>query len=306
MNRRTIISIPVGIILVAALVILGIRLFAPEHTVRLRKPTFTAQNAEQYLQGNELRMQMMQSYLDSCNLVISRRCKCKDTLLVKSLKEQLTDAIQWRKALESADIDAAVSHYFPKDTTLKNTLSTINPDLKESYARAMRDTAAHLSQMSLTEVNAFLSELTSFMTIRSLYERRSGLRDEPDNYDGEKWKNVANHLSKEECKKALSKLKSVHLPNVAVVTEFMQPLITRVGEEVADQVVAEQPSATQQPVAPVANQPYTLYKVQKGETLNAISRKLKIPLQELKDINGFSDEAADKIKADQEIRVPKK
>ena len=98
----------------------------------------------------------------------------------------------------------------------------------------------------------------------------------------------------------------MHLPNVAVVTEFMQPLITRVGEEVADQVVAEQPSATQQPVALVANQPYTLYKVQKGETLNAISRKLKIPLQELKDINGFSDEAADKIKADQEIRVPKK
>lgn len=307
MNRRTIIAIPVGLVLLTALVALGIYLFSPkQQTVRVARK-FSTQRIEQYLIGDELRAEVLLSYLDSCEVA----SRSSDSLTLENLKNRLSSAIAWRQALDTANLDVAVAKFFPSDSTLFVTIKSVNQEYKELLIKVLRDSSAQMPQRSLPEICSLIDDLGKFFEIRAYYDKRSGLIEEPDNFDGVKWRNVAEHLSKDECHNAIACLKTIHLPDLKVVKEFVNPLIDRYGAENADTITAVnllRDVPTTVPAQPVAVAPANVkyHSVQKGETLNSIARRYGVTAKELQALNNLSDAAADRLKVDQQIKVPKK
>ena len=308
MNRRTIIAIPVGLVLLAGLVALGIYLFSPKQQIVREEKSFSMESIEQYLKGDELRALVLQSYLDSCEMALAHPTAKMDTVLMKDLKDRLTVAIAWRQALDSANFVVTATKYFPCDSALYKAILNIEPQQRNLIAIALRDSMAQMPQHTLPEIESLIVNLGRFFEIRAYYDKRSGLIDEPDNFDGVKWQNVADHLSKEECHNAIAKLKAVQLPELKVVNQFVKPLVARYGQEDADTIPAEKTvKSVAAPAQPVYSAKDVMnHTVQKGETLNAIARQYGVTAKELQQLNNLSDEAADHLKIDQVIRVPKK
>ncbi len=215
-------------------------------------PYISSERVQLYLNDNSLNINILSIYLDSC--------KDAETILLTEatpetkqqaqkyvdLQEQLDCAITWRNAVDGGDIALAQNNYFPQDSSLYFVLKSINHSEIEDISGALKDPAAHTSDLTIPQVGTFIINVSKFLEIKRAYEQSSKDSTTADTT----------------YKRLLQRIDSLHLADLALVSNVRTSICQRLGISTETARPAEQtpaaPSAapTAQPTKPAA-QPRT-------------------------------------------------
>lgn len=198
-------------------------------------PYISSERVQLYLNDNSLNINILSIYLDSC--------KDAETILLTEatpetkqqaqkyvdLQEQLDCAITWRNAVDGGDIALAQNNYFPQDSSLYFVLKSINHSEIEDISGALKDPAAHTSDLTIPQVGTFIINVSKFLEIKRIYEQVSKDSTTADST----------------YKRLLQRIDNLQLSDLALVSNVRTPICQRLGISVESARPVEQtPAAT--------------------------------------------------------------
>ncbi len=243
---RVLAAVLLAVALVGGLVWAGIYFFGNhDEEIVLVSPT----SVEKYLEGDELQLIKLQQYLDSCVMAVtelSNDAEAQDHLAeYKSLQSRLEAAIEWRTAVDNADIQTINEKYFPSDSSLYFLLKDMGSKTQDIVAEAITDPAAGTPDLSIVDIDTLIVNVERLAHLREKFSEGVKAAQEPQ--PAQPAPESANNTNAVPASgepsgqdfyvTVLRELNALNLPELSMVQDFRQSITSHL----TGNVVMEEP-----------------------------------------------------------------